>query len=137
MAKGFKKDGLDILIWEIFRGTGRQTGRQLSNGLVKEVKKRTIDDKSNFRAHMDRLKMPGTFRGGLSKMNQTIDLFIHEYESTKAVLQKTWYLESDITAIERKLRNLQILVGSDRDEIQFERLVSYWNEVKQEIRNKE
>jgi len=137
MAKGFKKDGLDIMVWDFFRGTGRQAGRELTKGLIKEVKKKTINDKSNFRSHMDKLKMPGTFKGGLSKMNQTIDLFIHEYESTKAVLQKAWYLESDITAIERKLRNLQILVGSDRDEIQFERLVNYWNEVKQEIKSKE
>jgi len=134
MAKGFKKDGLDIMLWDFWRGAGRQTGRQLSNGVVKEVKKRTIDDRSNFRNHMDRLKMPGTFKGGLSKMNQTIDLFIHEYESTKAILQRSWYLDSDITSIERKLRNLSILVASDRDEIQFERLVSYWNEVKQEIK---
>ena len=46
MAKGFKKDGFDILLWEVFRGTGRQTGRDISKGAQKQVKKYTIDSDS-------------------------------------------------------------------------------------------
>ena len=80
--------------------------------------------------------MPGTFRGGVSKMMQTIDLFIHEYETTKAILQTSWYLKDDMIAIERKLRNLQILIENDRNELQFERLVSHWNDVKAQFIDK-
>ena len=54
MARGHKKDGLEILVWEIFRGTGRQTGRQISKAAGKQLKKKVLDDSSKFRNDMDR-----------------------------------------------------------------------------------
>ena len=138
MAKGFKKDGLDIVIWEFRRGFGRNGGRWAQNKLTKlatnQIKKRTVDDSTKFRKHMNGFKMPGTFRGGIAKINQTIDLFIEEYETTKAAFQKSWYLESDIASIERKLRFLESLIETEQNELQYERMLRNWLTFKQEVK---
>jgi hypothetical protein len=116
---------------EIKKGFGRRGGWKLFDLVENQIEKHTLDTKSNFRKHMNTFKMPGTFRGGLAKMNQTFDLFIEEYESTKAIFQESFYKQDDIKAIERKIRNLEILIENDRQQIQYNNLIGYWeNDIK-------
>ena len=135
-GRGFNKDGLDVLIWEIFRGTGRQTGRTLSKAVTKELSKRTIDSDSKFRKAMNKFEITSTLKGSLTKMYKIIDLFQEEYTTTKALLQKTWYLKEDIQLIETKLKHIGRLVFTEVDERTYNRCLDFWDDVKKEILSK-
>lgn len=130
---GFHKDGMGVLVWEIFRGTGRQTGRTISKALTKEVSKRTLQSDSKFRKAMDRFDITSTLKGSLNKMYKTIDLFYEEYTTTKAMLQRSVYLQDDITLIESKLEHIERLIFTDAEERAYNRCVEFWYEIKDKI----
>ena len=114
MAKsGFNKGGMEVLVWEIFRGTGRQTGRSISKALTKELSKRTVDDSSRYRKSMAKFDITSALKTKLNKFYKLIDLFEEEYTTTKAMLQRTQYLESDIKLIEKKIKHAQRLIITD------------------------
>ncbi len=136
MAKGFKQGGFDILVWEIFRGAGRQTGRELAKGLEKQVKKRTIDTDSSHRKLVNRFNLPGTFKGASSKMYTLIDSFYNEYVTTKALFQASIYLQDDIDYIERKLEFVSRLIFSEAEERAYDRLLTTWTDYKEQAKNK-
>jgi len=136
MAKaktGFHKDGMGVLIWEVFRGTGRQTGRTISKALTKEISKRTINSDSKFRKAMARFEITSTLKGSLAKMYKIIDLFQEEYTTTKALLQATMYLKDDISLIDTKLNHVERLVFTDAEEKALERCKNFWNDIKEEV----
>lgn len=136
MAKsktGFHKDGMGVLVWEIFRGTGRQTGRTISKTLTKELSKRTLDSESKFRKAMNRFEITSTLKGSLNKMYKVMDLFQEEYTTTKAMLQKTIYLEDDINLIETKLKHIGRLVFTEAEERALERCKEFWIDIKEEV----
>jgi len=133
MAKGHKKDGLEVLVWEIFRGTGRQTGRQLAKGATKQLQKRTIDGDSKFRKAMNRFELTGTLKGSLNRMYKIIDLFEEEYTTTKAFLQKSWYLKDDVKLIDKKMMHMQRLIFSDVEERAFERCEAFWHDIREQV----
>lgn len=130
---GFHKDGMGVLVWEIFRGTGRQTGRTISKVLTKELSKRTINSDSKFRKAMNSFDITSTLKGSLNKMYKIIDLFHEEYTTTKAILQKSVYLKDDISLIETKINHLERLVITEAEERAWERCVQFWNEMKEEV----
>jgi hypothetical protein len=136
MAKGFKQGGFDILVWEIFRGAGRQTGRELAKGFEKQVKKRTIDSDSSHRKLVNRFNLPGTFKGASSKMYTLIDSFYNEYVTTKALFQASIYLQDDIDYIERKLEFVSRLIFSEAEERAYDRLLTTWTDYKEQAKNK-
>lgn len=136
MAKGFKKDGLDVLVWEIFRGTGRQTGRQISKAAGKQLQKKVLDNSSKFRKAMDKFEITGSLKTTLNRMYKIIDLFEEEYTTNKAFLQSSWYLKDDIKLIEKKLRHTERLVFSDTEERAYERCLRFWDDIKKEILTK-
>lgn len=133
MAKGFKKDGFDVLVWEIFRGTGRQTGRQIAKEVNKQIAKRTIDTGSKFRKAMDKFEITGSLKTSLNRMYKIIDLFEEEYTTTKALLQKSIYLADDIALIDKKLTHVERLIFTDTEERAYERCVRFWDSVKEQI----
>lgn len=135
MAKGFNKSGLEILGWEMFRGAGRQIGRDLSKELQRQVKKKVLDNESPHRKLVDRFTLPGTFKAGTSKSYTLIDSFYNEYVTTNAMLQSSFYMQSDIEFIERKLTFLERLVFSDAESMAFERLYNTWLDYKQQALN--
>lgn len=134
MAKGHKKDGMEILVWEIFRGTGRQTGRSLARGLEKELKKRTLDSSSSHRKLIDRFTLPGNFKGAANKMYTLIDSFYNEYVTTKAIFQSSFYLQDDIEYIERKLQFTERLIFTDPEERAYQRLLNTWIDYKEQAK---
>lgn len=136
MAKGFNKSGLDVLVWEVFRGTGRQTGRQISKQLGKQLQKKTIDNSSKFRKAMDKFEITGSLKTTLNRCYKIIDLFEEEYTTTQAFLQKEWYLKDDIKLIEKKLRHAERLVFSDTEENAYERCLRFWDEIKEQVLSK-
>lgn len=136
MAKaktGFHKDGMGVLIWEVFRGTGRQTGRTISKALTKEISKRTINSDSKFRKAMARFEITSTLKGSLGKMYKIIDLFQEEYTTTKALLQTAIYLNDDIKLIDTKLNHVERLVFTEAEEKALERCRNFWDDIKEEI----
>ena len=133
MAKGFRKDGLEVLAWEIFRGTGRQTGRQISKAVTKELSKKTLDNNSKFRKAMDKFEITASLKTTLNKMYKIIDLFEEEYTTTKALLQKAWYLKDDIKLIDKKLQHVERLVFTDTEERAYERCLRFWGDIKNQI----
>lgn len=136
MAKaktGFHKDGMGVLIWEVFRGTGRQTGRTISKALTKEISKRTINSDSKFRKAMNRFEITSTLKGSLGKMYKVIDLFQEEYTTTKALLQATMYLKDDISLIDTKLKHCERLVFTETEEKALERCKEFWNDIKEQV----
>ena len=132
MAKGFNKSGLDILGWELFRGAGRQLGRDISKGVQKQVKKRILDDQSSHRKLVDKFALPGTFKGAVSKMYTLIDSFYNEYVVTQAMFQASMYLKDDISFIERKLEMVERLIFTDTEENAYVRLLSTWDKYKEQ-----
>ena len=135
MAKGFKKDGFEIISWELKRGFARQTGRKISNTLGRQLEKRILDGKSPFRKQVERFTLPGTYNGAKNKMYSLIDAFYNEYVTTKAMLQKTMYLKDDIEFIERKLKFLERLIDTEVHERSYDRLISDWMDYKQQSLN--
>ena len=130
MAKGFNKSGLDIFGWELFRGAGRQLGRDISRGVQKQVKKRILDDNSPHRKLVDRFTLPGTLKGSISKMYTLIDSFYNEYVTTQAMFQSSVYLKDDIEFIERKFKMVERLIFTDTEENAYHRLIDTWNDYK-------
>ena len=130
---GFQKDGMSVLVWEIFRGTGRQTGRTISKALTKEISKRTLDNDSKFRKAMNTFDITSTLKGSLNKMYKIIDLFYEEYTTTKAMLQRSIYLKDDVTLIESKLEHLERLIFTETEERAYNRCVEFWYEIKDKV----
>lgn len=130
MAKGFNKGGLDILVWEVFRGAGRQTGRDAAKTITKQIKKRVLDDTSSHRKLMDRFVLPGSFTGARSKIYGLIDSFYNEYVTTNAMLQASIYMQDDIKYIERKIQMLDRLIDTEAQERAYEKLCQIWSEYK-------
>jgi len=136
MAKGFKKGGFDILVWEVFRGAGRQLGRDISSGVQRQVKKKVLDDQSSHRKLMSKFALPGTFKSGLAKMYTLIDSFYSEYITTNAMFQASFYLQNDIDFIEQKIQFLDRLITTDAEERAYGRLILTWNEYKEKAKVK-
>jgi len=135
MAKGFKKEGLDLVFWEFQRGFGRRGGMRAEKVLIKELSKRVLNDSSSFRKQVDRFVLPGTFNSAKNKMYGLIDSFYNEYVTTKAMLQRTMYLKDDIEFIERKLKMVERLIDNEVHERSYDRLVNDWLEYKQQSVN--
>ena len=130
MAKGFNKSGFDILVWEVFRGAGRQTGRDAAKQIGKQIKKRVLDDTSSHRKLMDRFVLPGNYTSAKNKLYGLIDSFYNEYVTTNAMLQASMYLQDDIKYIERKIQFLDRLIDTEAQERSYEKLCQTWAEYK-------
>lgn len=137
--KGYKKEGLDISQWEIFRGFGRQTGRSLSKGLERKLKEQILDDKSKLRNAIAKFEITGTLKGTLNKLYKVIDLFQEEYDlkNNPAMFQASMYRADDIRVIEGKLKNTSRLVFTEAEERAYQRCLDFWEDVKNEILNGE
>lgn len=133
MAKGFNKSGLDVMVWEVFRGTGRQGGRIIAKSTEKQLKKKILNDSSKFRKAMEKFEITGSLKTSLNRMYKIIDLFEEEYTTNKAFLQSTWYLKDDIKLIEKKLSHVERLVFEDTEERAYERCLRFWDDVKEQI----
>lgn len=131
MAKGFNKSGFDILVWEVFRGAGRQTGRDAAKTIGKQIKKRVLDDTSSHRKLVDKFVLPGNFTTSKNKMYGLIDSFYNEYVTTNAMFQASFYLKNDIAFIERKLQFMDRLIDTDAQERAYHRMLQTWEEYKQ------
>lgn len=128
-----KRGYLETMVWETFRGTGRQTGRGISKLFQREIANRVYDPNSKFRKKMQGFTITSTIKGSLKKMYEIIDLFYEEYKIEKTLLQKSFYLETDIKRIERKLSHIERLVRNENDEFELEECVSFWKTIKREV----
>lgn len=128
-----KRGYLETMVWETFRGTGRQTGRGISKLFQREIANRVYDPNSKFRKKMQSFTITSTLKGSLKKMYEIIDLFYEEYKIEKTLLQKSFYLDTDIKRIETKLKHLERLVRNENDEFELEDCVNFWNTIKSEV----
>jgi len=135
MAKGFNKSGLDILVWEVFRGTGRQFGRDLSKEITKGVKSKVLNNDSKYRKYIDKFTLTGTCKGSIAKVYQLIDQFQHEYTTTKAIFQVSMYRDDDIIFINEKLKMVKRMCFTSAEFMAYENLVETWKEVHLEVLN--
>jgi len=136
MAKGktgFHKDNFDVAIWEVFRGGGRQLGRDIVKGTTKEIRKRTLDTNSKYRKQIERFTLPGTAKGAITKLYTLIDSFHEEYTNTKTLLNKTMYIESDVQLIEQKIEYTSRLIWTEQEEKQYNKLKKVWDNIKVEL----
>jgi hypothetical protein len=127
------KSIFDMLTRDLTRGFGLQTGRSASKEVGRYVKERTLDNNSKHRKLVNRFTMPGTFKGGLSKIYTLIDSFENEYLNTKAMLQHGMYLESDINFIEDRIKFLERLMLTENEERAYERLGLNWMDIKSQF----
>ena len=128
-----KRGYLETMVWETFRGTGRQTGRGISKLFQREIANRVYDPNSKFRKKMQNFTITSTLKGSLKKMYEIIDLFYEEYKIEKTLLQKSFYLDTDIKRIERKLQHIERLVRNESDEFELEDCVNFWKTIKSEV----
>jgi len=128
-----KRGYLETMVWETFRGTGRQTGRGISKLFQREIANRVYDPNSKFRKKMQSFTITSTLKGSLKKMYEIIDLFYEEYNIEKTLLQKSFYLDTDIKRIERKLAHIERLVRNESDEFELEDCVNFWNTIKSQV----
>ena len=120
-----KRSYLETMVWETFRGTGRQTGRGISKLFQREIANRVYDPNSKFRKKMQSFTITSTLKGSLKKMYEIIDLFYEEYNIEKTLLQKSFYLDTDVKRIERKLAHIERLVRNESDEFELEDCVNF------------
>ena len=128
-----KRGYLETMVWETFRGTGRQTGRGISKLFQREIANRVYDPNSKFRKKMQNFTITSTVKGSLKKMYEIIDLFYEEYKLEKTIFQKSFYFDSDIRRIERKLLHIEKLIRNDEDEFELEECKLFWESIKKEL----
>lgn len=124
---------LETMVYETFRGTGRQTGRGISNLVQREVANRIYDPKSKFRKAMNRYDITSTLKGSLKKTYSIIDLFIEEYTLERTLFQKEVYLKRDVRKIDMKINNIERLIRNEDDQFEYEQCLLFWEDVKKEI----
>jgi hypothetical protein len=129
MAKGYNKGGLDILIWEVFRGTGRQFGRDISKEVTKQVKGRVLDNTSKYRKYIGKFTLTGTVKTSIQKMYQLIDQFHEEYTTTSAILQSKVYMETDIDFINEKISMIRRMCFEQNEFQSLQNLEEFWNSI--------
>jgi len=131
-----KRTFTETLMRDFTRGLGRQGGFRTWKAIEKQVANRVVDPNSKFRKKMQSLSITSTMKGSLKKMYEIIDLFYEEYKIEKTLLQKSFYVDTDIKRIERKLTHLERLVRNENDEFELEDCVNFWNTIKQEVKSK-
>lgn len=131
-----KRTFTETLLRDFTRGLGRQGGFRTWKAVEKQVAKRVVDPNSKFRKKMQALTITSTLKGSLKKMYEIIDLFYEEYSIEKTLLQKSFYVDTDINRIERKLKHLDRLVRNEEDEFELEECIAFWNTIKQEVISK-
>tara|TARA_R100000951_G_scaffold21563_1_gene17953 strand:+ start:115 stop:519 length:405 start_codon:yes stop_codon:yes gene_type:complete len=129
-----KQRGLiDTMVYEVFRGTGRQTGRGISNLFQREIANRVYDPNSKFRKKMNNFTITSTVKGSLNKLYLIMDLFYEEYKQERTLFQKSFYCKSDIQKIDRKLLHTKHLIKTDIEQDDYDLCVEFWKSVKQEV----
>jgi hypothetical protein len=131
-----KRTFTETLMRDFTRGLGRQGGFRTWKAIEKQVANRVVDPNSKFRKKMQTLSITSTMKGSLKKMYEIIDLFYEEYKIEKTLLQKSFYVDTDIKRIERKLTHLERLVRNENDEFELEDCVNFWNTIKEEVKSK-
>jgi len=131
-----KRTFTETLMRDFTRGLGRQGGFRTWKAIEKQVANRVVDPNSKFRKKMQTLSITSTMKGSLKKMYEIIDLFYEEYKIEKTLLQKSFYVDTDIKRIERKLTHLERLIRNENDEFELEDCVNFWNTIKQEVKSK-
>jgi hypothetical protein len=131
-----KRTFTETLMRDFTRGLGRQGGFRTWKAIEKQVANRVVDPNSKFRKKMQSLSITSTMKGSLKKMYEIIDLFYEEYKIEKTLLQKSFYVDTDIKRIERKLTHLERLIRNENDEFELEDCVNFWNTIKQEVKSK-
>jgi len=126
MAKSF----FDVLGREFTRGLGRKAGFQSWKAVEKQLGDIVINPNNPFRKQIERFQLPGTFKGGVSKIYTLIDSFNHEYTTNTAMYQKSTYLLDDILFIEEKINFLERLVTTEAEERAYDRLIDTWKEIR-------
>jgi DNA repair ATPase RecN len=134
MAIGHKKDGFEILIWEVFRGTGRQFGRDLSKEITKGVKSKVLNNDSKYRKYIDRFALTGNTKTSVQKLYQLIDQFHQEYTTTKAMLQSSWYLGDDVSFINQKIKMVKRMCFNPNEFQALQNLEDSWSEILIEVK---
>ena len=129
-----KRTFTETLMRDFTRGLGRQGGFRTWKAVEKQVAKRVVDPNSKFRKKMQALTITSTLKGSLKKMYEIIDLFYEEYSIEKTLLQKSFYIDTDIKRIERKLEHLDRLVRNENDEFELEECIAFWNTIKSEVK---
>lgn len=128
-----KKGLLDTMVYEVFRGTGRQTGRGISNLVQREIANRIYDPKSKFRKAMDRFDITSTVKGSLKKAYGIIDLFYEEYALERTMFQREVYLNRDVRKIEIKIKHIERISNSEEDDMEIIGLKAFWNDIKADL----
>ena len=131
-----KRTFTETLMRDFTRGLGRQGGFRTWKAIEKQVANRVVDPNSKFRKKMQTLSITSTMKGSLKKMYEIIDLFYEEYKIEKTLLQKSFYVDTDIKRIERKLTHLERLIRNEIDEFELEDCVNFWNTIKEEVKSK-
>lgn len=131
MAK--KQSTAEFIQREFLRGITRKGGFRIWSGAEKQVRNWVYDPNSKFRKKMQSLTITSTLKGSLKKMYEIIDLFYEEYKIEKTLLQKSFYLDTDVKRIERKLQHIERLVRDESDEFELEDCVNFWKTIKSEI----
>jgi len=131
-----KRTFTETLMRDFTRGLGRQGGFRTWKAIEKQVANRVVDPNSKFRKKMQSLSITSTMKGSLKKMYEIIDLFYEEYKIEKTLLQKSFYVDTDIKRIERKLTHLERLIRNENDEFELEDCVNFWNTIKEEVKSK-
>jgi hypothetical protein len=131
-----KRTFTETLMRDFTRGLGRQGGFRTWKAIEKQVANRVVDPNSKFRKKMQTLSITSTMKGSLKKMYEIIDLFYEEYKIEKTLLQKSFYVDTDIKRIERKLTHLERLIRNENDEFELEDCVNFWNTIKEEVKSK-
>lgn len=134
MAKS--KSLLDVFVRDFTRGLGRQGGFRAWKTAEKAIAAKVFDPNSKFRKKMNSLSITSTMNGSLKKIYEIIDLFYEEYGQGQAILQKSFYFDSDIEKIERKLLHLKGLIKNNTDDENYKDCLNFWFNVKNELNEK-
>lgn len=123
----------NVFVKDFAKGLGRQGGFRTWRTAEKAIAKKVIDPNSKFRKKMNTLTITSTVNGSLKKMYEIIDLFYEEYAQGEAMFQKSFYFNSDIEKIERKLLHIKGLIKNNTDDENYKDCLNFWFNLKKEI----
>ena len=117
-------------------GFMRKAGFTAANRTTEAIGRQIINPKSKLRKKIEKFELTGEFKTSYKKSLTLIEVFYEEYCINKLpAIQIGTYFHSDVQKVNFKLKFLGKLIEDEEQQIQYDNLISHWEEVVVDIKS--